>query len=78
MANKSINAHFYFDLEIEDGTPDEITEEMFEQALELISEEFYLNRRKKKMETNISGNFTYVVYDDEDDEYQAMKDSELV
>jgi hypothetical protein len=75
MANKSINTQFYFDLEIEDDTSEEVIEDLFEQAMELIAEEFYLSRRKKKTETSISGNFTYVLYDDEDEAYESEKDN---
>jgi hypothetical protein len=75
--NKIIDAHYYFDLDVDEDTPDYVVEELFEQALELISQEFYLSLRKKKIETSIDGSISYnVLGDNEDEAYQSEKDKD--
>lgn len=76
MEKKFIDAQYYFDLEVEDDTPDYVIQELFDRALEEIAEEFDNMIRSRKMKTSFSGSLSYnALGDDEDEAYQSMKDS---
>jgi hypothetical protein len=63
---KTYDAHYYFDLEVDDETPDYAIETMLEKIMDDILDAWY-----KKKQTSISGDISY--NDEPSDDYGNEK-----
>jgi hypothetical protein len=61
-------ADYFFDLQVEEGTPEHAIEAMFETAFEEIYEAFWKARKKNKVENIFGGEISYVDKDSTDDD----------